>query len=78
MARIQAIQLLAQGCTKAQVANILQVTEASIYGWQKDYREGGLAALSTKIASGRKRLLTDAQNAGAAQVPAPESPAAGV
>ena len=59
--RIQAIQLLAQGYTKAQVANILQVTEATVYGWQKDYRKGGLAALSTKIASGRKRLLTDAQ-----------------
>lgn len=59
--RIQAIQLLAQGYTKAQVANILQVTEATVYGWQKDYRAGGLAALSTKIASGRKRLLSDAQ-----------------
>jgi transposase len=59
--RIQAIQLLAQGYTKAEVANILQVAESSVYGWQKEYREGGLGALSTKIASGRKRLLTDAQ-----------------
>jgi transposase len=59
--RIQAIQLLAQGYTKAQVANILQVTEVTVYSWQKDYREGGLAALSTKIASGRKSLLSDAQ-----------------
>ncbi len=37
------------------------VTESSVYGWQKAHREGGLAALSTKIASGRKRLLTDKQ-----------------
>ena len=44
-----------------QVARIFNVTESSVYGWQKAYREGGLAALSTKIASGRKRLLTDKQ-----------------
>ena len=59
--RIQAIQLIAQGYTKREVANILQVTEASVYGWQKAYQEGGLAALSTRIASGRKRLLSDEQ-----------------
>ena len=59
--RIQAIQLIAQGYTKREVANILQVTEASVYGWQKAYQEGGLAALSTKVASGRKRLLSDEQ-----------------
>jgi transposase len=59
--RIRAIELLAQGYTKPEVANILQVAESSIYVWQKEYRQGGLAALSTKIASGRKRLLTDAQ-----------------
>jgi transposase len=59
--RIHAIQLLAQGHTKAEVARILGVAESSVYGWQKDYREGGLAALSTKIASGRKPLLSDAQ-----------------
>ena len=59
--RIQAIQLLAQGYTKPEVAKILQVAESSVYVWQKDYRKGGLAALSTKIASGRKRLLADGQ-----------------
>ena len=59
--RIDAIRLLEQGHTKAQVARICNVTESSVYGWQKAYREGGLAALSTKIASGRKRLLTDKQ-----------------
>ncbi len=59
--RIDAIRLLEQGYTKVQVARIFNVTESSVYGWQKAYREGGLAALSTKIASGRKRLLTDKQ-----------------
>lgn len=59
--RIDAIRLLEQGYTKAEVARILDVTESSVYGWQRTYREGGLAALSTKIASGRKRLLSDKQ-----------------
>src|SRR5216683_2271243 len=59
--RIDAIRLLEQGYTTVQVARIFNVTESSVYGWQKAYREGGLAALSTKIASGRKRLLTDKQ-----------------
>lgn len=59
--RIDAIRLLEQGYTRAEVARILDVAESSVYGWQKTYREGGLAALSTKIASGRKRLLSDKQ-----------------
>jgi len=59
--RIRAMQLLAEGRTRPEVAKILGVAESSIYVWQKDYREGGLAALSTKIASGRKPLLSDKQ-----------------
>ena len=59
--RIDAIRLLEDGYTKVHVARNFNVTESSVYGWQKSYREGGLAALSTKIASGRKRLLTDKQ-----------------
>jgi len=43
--RIDAIRLLEQGYTKVQVARICNVTESSVYGWQKAYREGGLAAL---------------------------------
>ncbi len=59
--RVEAIRLLSQGYTKAEVARVLNVTESSVYGWQKTYRVGGLAELSTKIASGRKRLLSDKQ-----------------
>lgn len=59
--RIEAIRLLRLGYTRAEVANILDVAESSVYEWQGKFREGGLAALSTKIASGRKRLLTDEQ-----------------
>ena len=59
--RVDAILLLAKGYTHAAVAEIFDVTESSVYGWQKLYRHGGLAALSTKIASGRKTLLSDKQ-----------------
>lgn len=59
--RIRAMQFLAEGRTRSEVAKILGVAESSIYVWQKDYREGGLSALSTKIASGRKSLLSDKQ-----------------
>ena len=59
--RMNAIRLLERGYTRAEVANILDVAESSVYEWQSKFREGGLGALSTKIASGRKRLLTDEQ-----------------
>ena len=59
--RMNAIRMLHQGYTRAEVANILDVAESAVYEWQSKYRSGGLAALSTKIASGRKRLLTDKQ-----------------
>ena len=53
--------MLEQRKTKSEVARILGVAESSVYVWQKEYRNGGLAALSTKIASGRKSLLSDKQ-----------------
>lgn len=59
--RVAAIRLLEQGHVKAQVARILNVAESSVYGWQKAYREGGLAVLPAKMAPGRKRLLTGKQ-----------------
>jgi transposase len=59
--RMNAMRLLQQGYTKIEVANILNAAESSVYEWQSKFREGGLAALSTKIASGRKRALTDKQ-----------------
>lgn len=59
--RVNAIRLLRKGYTKTEVADILGVAESSVYEWQGKFREGGLAALSTKIASGRKRMLSDKQ-----------------
>ena len=52
--RMNVIRLLQRGYTKSEVANILDVAESSAYEWQSKFREGGLAALSTKIASGGK------------------------
>lgn len=59
--RIEAIRLLREGYTRAEVANIMRVTESSVYEWQSKFRKGGPDALSTKIASGRKSLLTGEQ-----------------
>jgi transposase len=59
--RINAIRLLHEEYTKEEVANILDVAESSVYEWQRKYRKDGLGALSTKIASGRRRLMTDRQ-----------------
>ena len=59
--RIQAIQLIERGYGKPEVARILNVAVSSVYAWEQDYKKGGLAALSTKMASGRKPLLSDKQ-----------------
>lgn len=55
------VQQLESGKSADLVAEMLGVSRASVFGWQKAYREGGLAALSTKFASGRPTLLSDAQ-----------------
>lgn len=59
--RVNAIRLLKKGYTKAEVSDILDVAESSVYEWQKKFREGGLVALSTKITPGPKSMLTDEQ-----------------
>lgn len=59
--RLNAIRLLQQGYSALEVAGILNVAESSVYEWQRKFRTGGLAAMSTKIASGRKMLLADRQ-----------------
>lgn len=59
--RIRAVQLLESGWRAEDVAEALGVSRGSVFAWQKTYREHGLAALSTKIASGRQATLTDQQ-----------------
>lgn len=50
-----------QGKSPELVAEILGVGRSSVFEWQKKYREGGLAALSAKFASGRPTVLSDQQ-----------------
>jgi transposase len=59
--RIRAVQLMEDGKSPELVVEILGVSRASVFSWQQKYREGGLAALSTKFASGRPTTLTDQQ-----------------
>lgn len=59
--RVQAVQLLESGYSADTVADILGVGRSSIFSWQAMYRQGGLAALSTKFTSGRPTTLSDQQ-----------------
>jgi transposase len=60
--RIRAVQLIESGeATYAEVAAELRVGESTLYEWMRKYRAGGLAALSTKMASGRPTALSDRQ-----------------
>ena len=59
--RLRAVQLLERGYSADEVADILQVGRSSVFAWQAMYRAGGLAALSTKFASGRPTTLSDQQ-----------------
>lgn len=59
--RIRAVQLVEEGKSAELVAEVLGVGRSSVFEWQRKYRVGGLAALSTKFASGRPTVLSDRQ-----------------
>jgi transposase len=59
--RIRAVQLIESGVHYTEVARFLDVGESTVLEWMRNYRAGGLAALSTKFASGRPTSLTDRQ-----------------
>jgi transposase len=59
--RVRVVQLLEDGYSAEAVADMLGVARSSVFSWQKKYREEGLAALSTKFASGRPTTLSDQQ-----------------
>lgn len=59
--RIRAVELMESGKSPEVVAEILGVGRSSVFEWQKKYRTDGLAALSTKFASGRPTVLSDQQ-----------------
>ncbi len=57
--RLTAIRMHEQGISGDRIAEILGVGRASVFDWIAKYRKGGLAAISTKIASGRPTALDD-------------------
>jgi transposase len=59
--RILAVQLIESGRKIDDVVDIMGVGRRTVLEWWQKYREGGLAALSTKFASGRPTTLTDRQ-----------------
>lgn len=61
--RLRAVQLMELGRSVDQIVDILGVGRSTVFEWQKKYRQGGFAALSTKFASGRPTTLSDAQMA---------------
>jgi Transposase and inactivated derivatives len=59
--RILAVQLIESGRKIDEVVEIMGVGRRTVLEWWQKYREGGLAALSTKFASGRPTTLDDRQ-----------------
>jgi transposase len=59
--RLVAIQMYENGFTADRIAQVMNVSRSSVFEWIAKYREGGLAAISTKFASGRPTLLDDSE-----------------
>lgn len=59
--RLTAVQMYENGISTNRISEILDVSRASVFDWIARYREGGLAAISTKIASGRPTVLDDSE-----------------
>ncbi len=59
--RFTAVQMYENGISTDRISEILDVSRASVFDWIARYRAGGLAAISTKIASGRPTILHDSE-----------------
>lgn len=59
--RLNAVHMYENGIAPKRIAAIMNVAESTVFGWIQKYREGGLAAISTKIASGRRTILDDSE-----------------
>jgi len=61
--RLKAAKLFGQGKGPSEVARLLKVRRQSAHDWQRQWQEGGVAALRSKGAAGPKRKLTATQQA---------------
>lgn len=59
--RMQAIRLLQQGLSQAEVARRLNVARASVCSWNKKWQQQGVNSLRLKPHRGRPSKLTDTQ-----------------
>ncbi|MEU1408202.1 IS630 family transposase [Streptomyces sp. NPDC005728] len=59
--RVRAVELFGQGCTSAEIARMLEVSDESVRRWKRLWEEGGTDALRRRPATGRPPKLDDAQ-----------------
>lgn len=59
--RLAAVQMYDNGLDPDRIADIMNVSRSSVFDWIAKYRRGGLAAISTKFASGRPTVLEDSE-----------------
>jgi transposase len=59
--RLVAVQMHENGMAVPQIAEIMDVGRSTVFAWIDKYRRGGLAAISTKAASGRPTTLNDSE-----------------
>lgn len=59
--RLTAVRMYDNGLDPERIADIMGVSRSSIFDWIAKYHQGGLAAISTKFASGRPTVLDDSE-----------------
>jgi transposase len=59
--RLVAVQMQENGMSVPEIAEIMNVGTSTVFAWIDKYRKGGLAAISTKAASGRPTTLDDSE-----------------
>lgn len=57
--RATALRMLHRGYRVAEIASVLDVTEASVYGWVRRWQEGGLPGLANRARLVERRKVTE-------------------
>jgi len=60
--RAHALLLSNEGMIKKDIANIFSVSQRSIFGWLKAYKDDGMSSLKCKSGRGRKLLLNSIEH----------------